>query len=212
MPLLDALLRLAFHEESVSSDELDQALIAVIRILARKKNPKEKSLFIKTDCWHVFFYEKLRRLFPQTPIILLYRRPDEVIRSHQKQRGIQSIPSTLEAGITGIPNDPSGLADLDGYLIKLLEHIFAAFVKIHAQDPNTFLVKYNQGASAMLTMVEKASAIRFSDDAWRKMASRSLFHAKRPTEKFEEEPTVQINTARIKGLMDLYTQLDQLRK
>ena len=212
VPLLDALLRLPFQEESVTSDELDQALMAVIHILARKRNPKEKSLFIKTDCWHVFFYEKLRSLFPQTPFIFLYRRPDQVIRSHQKQRGLQSIPTTLEAGVTGIPHDPSGLADLDGYLIKLLEQIFNAFINIQSHDLNTFLINYDEGTAALLDIVEKATGIRFGDDIRATMESRSRFHSKRPYELFEEEPPVEINTKRMKKLMDLFTRLDQLRK
>jgi hypothetical protein len=212
VPLLDEILRLPFQEKSIASDKLDRALIAVLHILARKKGPNEKSLFIKTDCWHVFFYEKLRRLFPQTPFIFLYRRPDEVIRSHQKQRGLQSNPSTLEAGVTGIPYDPSTIADLDAYLIKLLEQIFRAFIKIKSHDPNIYLVNYNQGTSAMLSVVEKATGIRFDDETRRRMESRSLFHAKKAYELFAAEPAVQINTRGIQGLMDLYTQLDQLRK
>jgi len=212
VPLLDALLRLPFQEESVTRNVLDQALIAVIRILARQRNPNEKSLFIKTDCWHVFFYEKLRCLFPQTTFIFLYRRPDEVIRSHQKQRGLQSIPSTLEAGVTGIPHDPSSLADLDGYLIKLLEQIFDAFINIQYQDPNTFLINYDEGTAALMGIVEKATGIRFGNNIRTTMESRSRFHSKRPYELFEEEPFVEINTERMKKLMDLYTRLDQLRK
>ncbi len=45
--------------------------------------------------------EKARKLYPQTPFILLYRQPGEVIRSQQKRRGMQSIPGLLEPEIFG---------------------------------------------------------------------------------------------------------------
>jgi hypothetical protein len=212
VPLLDALLRLPYQDYNTSQQTIDDAILSVIHLLGRKRKPVEKHLYIKMDSWHIFFYDTLRRLFPETPFILLYRRPDEVIRSHQKQRGLQSIPSSLESGFTGIHNDPSGLADLDGYLIRLLEQIFAAYIHIQAHDHNTFLVNYNQGTSAMLRVVEKATGIRLDDDTRRRMESRSRFHAKRPTELFEEEPVGHIHYERMKSLMDLYTRLDQLRK
>ncbi len=211
VPLLDALLRLPFHGKEILPEIIDQAFVNTVRILGSKKNKDEKHLFIKTDSWHIFFYETIRRLYPLTPFILLYRHPYEVIRSHQRQRGIQSIPSTLEPALTGINDDPSGYADLDGYLILLLEQFFSNLVRIKSTDTNTYLINYNSGLPDMLSIVEKVTGIPFSKDSLHTMNVRGQFHAKRPHEPFVPDGVENISISRLEKLAGLYAQLDAMQ-
>src|SRR6185436_3979913 len=91
-------------------------LRSAFEIIAAKRNENDSKLFIKTDCWHIHFYKQLRELYPQTAFILLYRRPDEVIRSHQKNKGRHVIPGLIEPGIFGFDKNAIGNFGLDEYM------------------------------------------------------------------------------------------------
>ncbi|MCC6279863.1 MAG: aspartyl/asparaginyl beta-hydroxylase domain-containing protein [Saprospiraceae bacterium] len=187
VPLLDALLRLPHRNPDFRQAMAEDAYAAAIRLMGRKRTGAERYLFVKTDSWHVFFYPEIRRLFPETPIILLYRDPGEVLRSQRKLRGIQSFPSNLEPGITGIANDAFAAHDFDGYFAALLERIMARFADIARTDPRAVLVNYQEGPMGMVRKLEKATGIRFAENIMDAMDRRRLFHAKRPFEPFERE-------------------------
>ncbi|MBC7775302.1 MAG: aspartyl/asparaginyl beta-hydroxylase domain-containing protein [Phycisphaerae bacterium] len=210
-PLLDTILRLPYHEHRIAQDTVNQVFLAALRLLGRKRNSTEEHLFIKTDCWHVFFYDTLRRLFPKTLFILLYRSPDEVLYSQQKQRGIQSMPFTLESALTGIQEGRFEPHDLDGYFLQLLERIFAGFARIKAENSNVFLINYNTGQAGMISALEKGAGIEFSQDTLVKMEKRGHFHAKKPYELFEEEKPTVFDPDRLQNLMALYDQLDGMQ-
>ncbi len=211
VPVLDDILRLPYQDRRIAQDTVDEAFMAAIRLLGRKRTGEEQQFFIKADCWHVFFYDTLRRLFPKTPFLLLYRTPDEVLRSQQKQRGIHSIPNTLEPELTGIPQDESTFYDLDGYFLQILAGFFAGFVRIKKQDTNAFLINYNAGQAGMLHTLTKATGIEFSKEALMKMEQRGQFHAKKPYENFEKEEPTTIASDQLRKVLALYEQLESMK-
>ncbi len=119
VPFFDALLR---SEKNIPH----QLLKAAIAFYAPVKSDR-KHLFIKTDSWHIFFYKQIRELYPQTPFVLLYRRPDEVIRSQQKQRGMHAIPGMIEPALLGFDSHEVQQMNLDEYIGSVLEKYFQAF-------------------------------------------------------------------------------------
>src|SRR5581483_4874916 len=115
VPFFDALLR--------GKDIPALLLPAAMAFYAPVKNYRRR-LFIKTDSWHVFFYKQLRALYPQTPFILLYRRPDEVMRSQQKRRGLHAIPGVIEPALFGFDEHEIMHMNQDEYLGKVLDSYF----------------------------------------------------------------------------------------
>ena len=84
VPVLDEWLRSSLAER-------DPLFAATLRLLGQRRFGNEHALFVKTDCWHIFFADRLRRLYPETPFILLYRSPEAVLVSHRKIRGTQMV-------------------------------------------------------------------------------------------------------------------------
>src|SRR5438270_2216883 len=102
VPLLDELLRLPYHKrQKTSLENSDDYFHAALQLHGRPRSILEKNLFVKTDSWHLMFHQRIRRLYPQTPFLVLYRSPLEVIRSQKKLRGMQSVPGTIEAEVFG---------------------------------------------------------------------------------------------------------------
>ena len=179
VPFFDALLR---SEKNIPP----QLLQAAIAFYAPVKNDR-KRLFIKTDSWHIFFYKQLRELYPQTPFILLYRRPDEVIRSQQKQRGMHAIPGLIEPALLGFDEKEVQRMNLDEYIGRVLESYFEAFLNILEKDALSVAVNYSEGPLAMIEKIARISGTPISSGEMENIKTRVLYHAKYPERVFAEE-------------------------
>lgn len=185
-PLIDDVLNLNKKQPDIPQSDFDAALQAVIKFLGRKRTGLEEQLFIKLDSWHIFMHPIFRRLYPNTPFILLYRSPEEVYYSHQKQRGIQAVPGMIDPTIFGLSEDEMNGINIDFYLGKVLESYFEAFNKIIKIDEKAFLINYTEGSSNMMQHFSEITNCHFDDDMMKKMALRSQYHAKHPHQIFEE--------------------------
>ena len=76
VPFFDELLRLGYREKKDISSELK----AAISFYSNRRNETQKRVYIKTDSWHIHFYQMFRELYPDTPFVFLYRNPAEVLR------------------------------------------------------------------------------------------------------------------------------------
>lgn len=79
--------------------------------LASERGTPLRRRFLKTDCWHAGALPLLRAAFPETPWIFLYRDPIEVLMSHERMPGGQTLPGP-HAALVGI-TDPAALPGLD---------------------------------------------------------------------------------------------------
>ena len=59
-------------------------------------------LILKLDSWSVLDLDLLRATYPETPWVFLYRAPAEIITSHLRERGMQTVPGLLPSQLFGI--------------------------------------------------------------------------------------------------------------
>lgn len=186
-PLIDDVLNLNKKQPDMPQSEVDNALQAAIKFLGRKRTGLEEQLFIKLDSWHVFMHTIFRRLYPNTPFILLYRSPEEVFYSHQKQRGIQAVPGMVDPTIFGLNPTEIIEMDIDFYLGKVLESIFEAIIKIIETDEKAYLINYTEGSANMIKHFSDVTKLYFDEKTLKNMAQRSQYHAKHPHQIFAED-------------------------
>jgi len=179
VPFFDALLR-------SGKDIPTQLLQAAISFYAPVKDYR-KHLFIKTDSWHIFFYKQLRELYPQTPFILLYRRPDEVMRSQQKQKGLHAVPGLIEPALFGFDENEVLHMHPNEYIGKVLEKYFQAFLRILQEDALAVPINYSEGPVAMVEKIARVCGVSIANADMEKIKDRALYHAKRPHQVFAEE-------------------------
>lgn len=179
VPFFDALLR---SEKNIPP----QLLKAAIALYAPVKDYR-KRLFIKTDSWHIFFYKQLRELYPQTPFILLYRRPDEVIRSQQKLRGMHAIPGLIEPALLGFEENEIQQMNLNEYIGSVLEKYLQAFIDILEKDDHAIAINYSEGPLAMVEKIAEVSGTPINSVDMENIKSRAMYHAKYPERVFAEE-------------------------
>ena len=183
VPFFDELLRLPY-KNPIDRMLANDYLVAAIKLYGRKKSRDESQLFIKTDSWHLHFYEQLRDLFPSVPFILLFRNPLEVIHSHQKQRGMQSVPGMIEPGVFGFSEEQLKETNLDAYMTNVLEGYFKKMIEISKADDNTLLCNYNEGMNNVLKKINSFLSLNIVPANESIMRERAVFHAKHPQQLF----------------------------
>ncbi|MEZ5448580.1 MAG: hypothetical protein R3E89_06080 [Thiolinea sp.] len=146
----------------------------------------ETSLFIKLDSWHITQFPLIRQAFPDTPCLFVYRRPHEILRSHQKQRGMQMVPGLIPADALGLDSQPVNPADLDAYCLRVLSGFFR-YGKQYADTCNLRLVNYTQLPDFVWTDFAQSFALNLDEETVAKMQGRSTQHSKNPVGLFVED-------------------------
>jgi hypothetical protein len=210
VPFFDDILRLPFKEPVFDQTASSELLTAAIKFYGQKKTGKEEHLFIKTDSWHLFFYKQLRQLYPSIPFILIYRSPDEVFRSHRKQPGMQSVRGLIEPEVFGFTAEDLEIMSPDDYLAGVLESYLRKYLEIAETDNLCLLLNYNEGPIPMLEKIAAFTNTTPSRQELLKMTERSLYHSKKPRERFSEE-TITHAPACLGKAMELYHRLEEKR-
>lgn len=210
VPFIDELLRLSDSDQWPGELDRKATLKAAFDFYGQNRNGRKKRLFVKTDCWHIYFLPLLRQLYPSTPFILLYRRPDEVIRSQQKKRGIQAVPGLVSDHILGIKTVKS--ADLDQHMASVIESFLLSFIKIAEEDKFSLLVNYSEGIEQLMNRICRFAGIEQSEDDLIRIRQRSHYDAKYPDQAFTEEVITDPVPAYLQKGFALYEQLEEKRR
>jgi len=211
VPFFDDVLRLPFKNTDWTTNKTGQLFTDALKFYGQKRTGNETRLFVKTDSWHIFFYEQIRERYPEVPFILLYRTPAEVLYSHTKKRGMQSVPGVIEPQLFGFEPEEALNQSLDVYTANVLERYLGRYLEIAQKDKNTLLLNYNQGPIPMVQDIAAFTQTPISDDILLKMKERSGYHSKHPNQLFTEEQTTNIPGFLTKAT-SLYRQIEELRQ
>lgn len=216
VPVLDMALRTRRGDPRVSEEQRIGWLRGLVSALCRPRSGRERRAFIKLDSWHTLDLPLIRRAFPSTPWIFVYRDPLEVLVSHQRQPGAQMVPGTLDPALLGL--DPAGVYSLpqQQYRARLLERICASALVASAEDPGA-LLSYRQLPAALETHILPRFGVALDDDALAACRRAAQTDAKRPGEPFapdserkRAEASEDIRAA-AHALAPLYTALEARR-
>jgi hypothetical protein len=107
----DALLQFCAAREDIALETRIALLRGMAAALASERDAPVRRRFLKTDCWHAGALPLLRAAFPDCPWIFLYRDAREVLMSHARMPGGQTLPGP-HAALVGI-DDPAARPGLD---------------------------------------------------------------------------------------------------
>ncbi|MGK5050059.1 hypothetical protein [Janthinobacterium sp. RB2P8] len=174
-PVIDSLLRLHHDngDPAASIALLRQAILA----LGQRRSGEETHFFIKFDCWHIHSLDLLRRAFPGTPCLFVYREPLAVLASHQRQRGPQMVPGMLHPAQLPLPEHQLAPGDLDGYTGLVLASLFTAAVP-HAAAGQLQLINYKQLPDILFSDLLARFGIAPTTRRLQTMRARGGVHAK----------------------------------
>ena len=211
VPFIDDLLKQLDIDEWLTNTGFQKILKAAISLYGRRFNINQKKLFIKTDSWHLYYLLLFRLLYPATPFLLLFRKPDEVLYSQQKKRGMHAVPGLIKNSILGINDDTSHIANFDGHLIKVLESYYTSMIKIAQNDKLTYLVNYNEGIGQIINKIAKIINTDFEEHYEKLINERGRYNAKFPDQLFEKEPVKTEHSDALNKALTLYSELENIR-
>ncbi|MGZ4954199.1 MAG: hypothetical protein ACXV8Q_03725 [Methylobacter sp.] len=172
-PVIDYFLR--FHYAQPGQSGAEKTLRQIVSALGQKRSDQERHFFIKLDSWHIGSLPLFRKAFPDTPFIFLYRKPDEVLSSHQRQRGRQMVPGLVDSALLELDHEPLLPGDLDGYCTKVLAHFLSAAC---GQTEELILLNYNQLPQIVWLDLLELFSISHTPTELEAMKSRSSLHSK----------------------------------
>lgn len=176
VPLLDQLLVACTQSGTPEADDTFRAAVHLLR----RNHPR---LVIKADSWHLLHHATLRRIWPDVPVLVLYRHPAEVLRSHRKRSGMHAVPGLLsEAQLPGV----NGQQHPDPYFGELMTLYFRQLQHIRKTDARAVLMNYAQGPETLVETAAQLAGFTFSAAQQKAIAERARFNAKAPDEVFAE--------------------------
>jgi hypothetical protein len=207
VPFLDEILRMPFNNKGWNSEKCINYLHAALKFYGQKRNNSEQNLFIKTDSWHVHFYDLLRKAFPKIPFILLYRNPAEVLQSQQKRPGMHAIPGVIEQQLFGFRGGIELNPDL--HLANVLASYFRQMLHIANTDPFALPFNYRDGIKNLATKIYTITGRDVSAVLEEQFESRSRYHAKEPAQPFTGDYNGKQVPAFLETAFELYRELDK---
>ena len=144
-----------------SPDGGTELLRALLVALGQPRRDCDRSLFLKTDCWHMAHIDRLLAAFPGTPWIFLYRDPVEVLVSHRRMPGWQLVPGSM--AVHGL-QPPGELANHPlGHGAWVLSHILEQARLAMARHNNGLLMNYRELPEALETRLASHFGVDLSD-------------------------------------------------
>lgn len=145
----DALLQFCAARADIALETRIALLRGMVAALTSERGAPVRQRFLKTDCWHAGALPLLRAAFPDCPWIFLYRDAREVLMSHARVPGGQTLPGA-HAALVGI-DDPEARPGLD-----FAARVLAATchkVADHAAVGGGIFVDYAELPGAMTTRI-----------------------------------------------------------
>jgi hypothetical protein len=209
VPFFDDLLRLPYQHSDFTVQTTSRLLTAAMKYYGQKRRGTEQHLFIKADSWHMFFYEQLRELYPNTPFVLMYRNPNEVFSSLRRVPALQSVPGLIEPEVFGFDRKEVPQAQ-DAYIAQVLEKYLQQYLKVIATDSKFLLLNYSDGPMPMIKKIAAFGRITLDPQDMVAMEERSRYHSKKPDTVFSEPDAASVPPCLYKA-MALYEELEKIR-
>lgn len=207
-PLLDEILRATEHVPTLAAGKKEVWFKAALNLMGQKRDSQEEAYIIKLDSWHLHFYEDLRSWFPDTPFFMLSRRPDEVLASHEKRRGIHTVPGMVNKTLLKIDPLKEYGGDFNSYTADVLQQFFLQLQQIRAMNhPKDTFADYGDGVIKMLTDFVEFTAISVAHPAL--IYDRLNYHSKSKHDVFKKDkiPDIRYN---YQHCLDAYFKFRQL--
>ncbi len=180
---LDAILRT--DRRGASDHQRIAWLRAWISAIGQPRNGEQR-LYVKLDAWQTFDLPLLRRAFPDTPWIFLYRNPIEVMVSASKVPGMHLVPNMVDLNTLAIaPFDAQQMTHLQ-YIARVLAEVLRAALQYIGPLGGKAL-DYATLPESVITTIAPHFNLSLNASQIAAINATTPFHAKQPQMYFEPD-------------------------
>jgi hypothetical protein len=137
---LDQVLR-AHYASPLCVAEQEAMVGAMVSALGQRRDTRASRLAIKLDAWNIYELPLLRRCFPGTPWLFLYRDPLEIAASHLQQPGMHMVPGLLGASPLNLADEAP--APYEAFIARRLGRLLQTAAEQHRQYGGV-LINYSE--------------------------------------------------------------------
>lgn len=177
-PPLDSLLR-RHYEDELAGCAQEAAVVAMLSALGQAPSPSARHLVVKLDAWNLFELPILRRCFPDTPWVFLYRDPLEIAASHLRMPGMHMIPGQL--GASPLNEAEEATVPREDYIARRLGRLLEQ-AAVMCRDYGGLALNYSELPHAAVGRLRES--LRLAPDQLEVVMAASRQNAKRPGETF----------------------------
>ncbi|KRF02077.1 aspartyl beta-hydroxylase [Frateuria sp. Soil773] len=180
---LDAVLRAPYRDPSVlpAQPAWTRALLSA---LGQRRRGTERALVVKLDAWNLFELPLLRRCFPGTPCLFLYRDPLEIAVSQLQSPGRHMVPCLLGPSPLALPDEQALAMERPEFVARTLGRLLEAGLDACARY-GTLAVNYDELPDAIGGRL--APLLGLDDGQAARARTGMTHHAKRPGDLFQPD-------------------------
>lgn len=149
---------------------------------------RETHFFIKFDCWHVAQLPLIASAFPDVPWVFLHRKPDQVIASHLRQRGAQTVPTLFDPKHFGLTMADALALSPAAYCAHTVDSMSTTAFNIVQQGGTIAqkgkLIDYADLPDAVFTTILPHFGVALAPSHRLAMEAVTTRHSKRPEEAY----------------------------
>ncbi|WP_230772535.1 sulfotransferase [Sphingomonas sp. Leaf4] len=181
-PPLDAIVQRASTGDAAARGIAVAQLRAMVAALLRDRHGDRRIGVVKLDCWHMLAWELFAEAFSDVPFLFLYRDPVEILVSHARRPGSQTVPGL----IPHLAEDSDAAADPAMFGARLLGRIAdAATDAVRAR--RAIAVRYDALPDAFFDRILPHFGIAVDDAGRTAMRAAGGRDAKAPTTRFIDD-------------------------
>jgi hypothetical protein len=213
---IDSIVQLVAARTDVPVEQRIALLRAIVGALGRDRLGGGGDYVVKLDSWHTLALPLFRLAFPDTPWIFLYRDPVEILVSHARMAGAQTVAGAMSFEPYGIENAAEMAPD--DYAARALGRTAEAVIE-HLALGGGMLVNYTELPDAVEARVLPHFGIVPDEQGRAALAAASGRDAKAPLERFARDSDAKQQAANEKlranaalHMDEPYRQLEGLRR
>lgn len=207
---LDAVVRFALTRPDIPQERHIALMRAMVAALTRPRGGERRS-FLKLDSWHVLALPLFRAAFPSVPWIYLFRDPAEVLVSHLRMRGYQTVPDLVPDGLYGAVEEAS--SGPEAQCASILARYHRAAIEALASGDG-IAVDYAALPAAFEQRILPHFGVSLSDSERPRVTARAASDAKFPDSRFvsdsklkQREASAAVGVAAARYLSDYHAAL-----
>ena len=212
---IDSIVQLVASRTDVPIEPRVALLRMIVGALGRDRLGGGGAYVVKLDSWHTLALPLFRLAFPDTPWVFLYRDPIEILVSHARMAGAQTVPGAMPFEPYGIEN-AAGMAP-DDYAARALGRTAEAVIE-HLGLGGGMLVNYAELPEAVEARILPHFGIVPDEQGKAALAAASGRDAKAPLERFARDSDAKQQAANDKlranaalHMDEPYRRLEELR-
>jgi len=180
---LDSALR-AHYRDPAAAEHQDAWIRALLGAYGQRRLGTERALVVKLDAWNIFELPLLRRCFPDTPWLFLYRDPLEIAVSHLHAPGRHMVPGLIGPSPLAMPIEQGAALPRSEFIARTLGRLLASGLE-QCRRHGGLAVNYDELPEAVTGRLAPLFAL--DAQAAPSALAGAEHHAKRPGEVFEQD-------------------------